>query len=149
MNIDLLDDNIYKYITDEMNLADDEITSIKVAVNMIHEISPTDIPLIMKRVSDLIVAEEDLSWTITAVNKVLIKLKYEIKSIKAPQFTLLTRQGRPSSTAIEYEIFFTNDKLKELEVKKDNIENILEYLRHIEKSLDTYIYLLRDKLKYS
>lgn len=148
INLDVMSSKLYEYLSDIVELSSEERMSIKLALKLIREIAPTDAPLVFKRLEELTSVSEDISWVTMVVKRKLSSIKTEIDSIKAPNFTALVRQGRPSTQAIEYEILFNNSKLKELESNKETLSNIVEYLQHIEKSIDRYIFILRDKLKY-
>lgn len=148
INIDAISSRLYEYLLNVVELSQEELMSIKIALKLIREIAPTDPPLIFKRLEDLSAISEDISWVKMVVKRKLYSVKSKIDSIKSPNFTALVRQGRPSTQAIEYEILFNNKDLGELESNKDTLNNIVEYLEHIEKSIDRYIFILRDKLKY-
>lgn len=148
INIDNISNKLYEYLTDIVELSQEERLSIKTALRLIRDIAPTDAPLVFKRLEDLTAISDDIAWVTMTVQRKLSEIKSEINSIKAPNFTALVRQGRPSTQAIEYEILFNNSELKDLENNKNILVNIVEYLQHIEKSIDRYIFILRDKLKY-
>jgi hypothetical protein len=61
----------------------------------------------------------------------------------------LVRQGRPSSEAINSEVRWKNESLYDLEEDIRSVENIIDYLVHLEESLERYLYMLKDKLKIS
>lgn len=147
LSIDETSSKLYEYLLEIVELSPDELMTIKVALKYIREIAPTDRPLIFTRLENMVSASEDLSWVIMVVNRKLSEIKAKINNIKSPAFTTLVRQGRPSTQAIEYEILFANPELKDLEMHKSTLVNIIEYLNHIEKSIDRYIFVLRDKLK--
>lgn len=148
-DIDSRISQLYEYMVDVMELSKEELLMIKTAIKNIHEASPVDKPAIFSRMSNIITASEDLSWVKMIVVRKLDTLKTAIKKIKDPEFTMLSRQGRPSTQAIEHEIRFNHSDLSELEDKKEVLDNIIEYLEHIEKCLDNYQFLLKDKLKHS
>lgn len=147
MNLDDRAKAIYEYLLDIMEMSPDEVRMLKKALSMLHEISPVDKPLIFKKMEEIISASDDLSWIVMAIKNRRSKIKKDIDDIKAPAFTALTRQGRPSTIAVEYEIKFTHDELSDLEESKEIIDNILDYVQHVQKCLDDYSWMLRDKLK--
>ena len=149
LHIDSRLDQLYHYMVEVIELSSEEMMMVKTAIKNIHEMSPVDKPAIFSRMSNIITASEDLSWVTMIVTRKLNSVKSEIKAIKDPEFTILSRQGRPSTQAIEHEIRFMHSELLDLENKKDVLDNVLGYLEHVEKCLDNYQFLLKDKLKHS
>lgn len=121
---------------------------ISYCINDIQEITPNDKPGVFHKSEKLIQDAQNLTWCILALKLQYDKLNKAYRMIKDPEYTILVRQGRPSSEAINSEIRFKNEQLYDLEEKLSTINNILEYLNHIQNSMDKYIYLLKDKLKY-
>lgn len=146
-NVDSRLATLYEYLENDIKLTSDELAIVRNSVGIIHKQSPIDRPLVFRRMEEIIEAMEELSWVILTVNRHLLKIRGEIKEIKAPQFTMLVRRGRPSTTAIEYEIMMNNDDIKSLEETEETIDNIVYYLKSIESGLDRYLWMLRDKLK--
>lgn len=146
-NIDDRVKAIYEYLLDIQNLSADEIRMLKRAISILHEVSPVDKPLIFKKMDDIVSASDDLYWVILVIRRRLNSVKADINVIKDPMFTALVRQGRPSTVAIEHEIRFNNGRVQELEEQQDTLENILDYVLHVQKCLDDYNWMLRDKLK--
>lgn len=147
MDIDSRVRSIYEYMLNVVELSPEEIRLLKNAVHLLHEISPVDRPLIFKKMDDIISASDDLSWLVLVLKRNLDSIKRKISDIKSPAFTMLVRQGRPSTVAIEHEIRFSNKQLPDLEDKEKIVENILEYVVYVQKCLGDYSWVLIDKLK--
>ena len=132
------------FLSGILQFSDAEINVIKMCINYLHEQAPVEIPLIILKTNNLISASDDLAWVCLSVNRKINELEANIKRIKAPEFTALTRQGRPSSTAIEYEILHNHDELADMEEMLGTLQKFYDYLKHIEKSIDRYLWMLRD-----
>jgi len=149
LEVSTITENLFKYLEECVKLSKDELKAITFALHLIKEIMPMDGPQVFARQQTLITASEDLSWVITVINRKKSQINIQIKDLKAMDFTMLTRNGRPSAMAIDYEIYITHSDLKKLETDLSILENTYEYLTHIETSIDRLIWLLRDKLKYN
>lgn len=139
---------LYTYLTNVMELGDEEIESVRDCLGMVHQATPTEAPGIFSRMERIIAASDNLSWVLTSIGRKKSEIVGEIKKIKDPQFTALVRQGRPSIQAIESEIRYTTPELRELESDLDTLLNVESYFVHLEKSMDRYIFLLKDKAQY-
>jgi len=140
---------IKSYLKDVLEFSDKEISVIEMCLNYIHEQAPTELPLIIRKTNNLISASEDLAWIRTIVNRKIVDVTKKVKQIKAPEFTMLTRQGRPSSTAIEYEILHNHPEISELEEQIEILNKLLDYFNHIEKSIDRYLWMLKESASYN
>lgn len=140
--------NIGEYLKDKVDLSDENIDSIRNAINQIHQASPTEAAGVFSRMERLISASDDLSWVITCIRRKRNEIFKNIRSIKDPQFTILVRQGRPSTQAIEAEIHFNNKELSEIEEIYATLGNIDEYLSHILDLINNYNWALKDKVGY-
>lgn len=148
ISIDVKMSQIYEYLSEVIKLSPEELRAIKTAIGAIHEMTPADGPGVMSKTQNMIAISEDLSWVISSITRMHHKINKEIKKIKDPEFVMLVRQGRPSTQAIESEIRFNNDNLVNLEEDIEIIENILDYLKHVETGIERYIWLLRDKGRF-
>lgn len=140
-------EELYNYILENNLLSSAEISYVQVCLNDITELSPADKPMVFRKMEKLIQDSDNLAWCIFSVNQQLILLNKAYRKIKDPEFTILVRQGRPSTEAINSEIRMKHDELYDLEEQIAIVEQIVEYFRHIELSLERYIYMLKDKLK--
>lgn len=144
MDVGIKLQEIQSYLSDILELSNDEVSIIKTCINYVHEQAPTEVPLIIKKTNDLIAASENLSWIILIVSRKIVEIQLKIKKVKSPAFTMLTRQGRPSATAIEYEILHNYPDIMEAEEQLDVLNKLLDYFKHLEKSIDRYLWMLRD-----
>jgi hypothetical protein len=149
MNVGERVNDLYEYLIDTLTLSVEEVDIIKTAIRNITEIAPTDAPLIMRKISDLIVSSDNISWVIHIINRSIHINNRELKTIRDPSVVMLVRQGRPSRDAIDSEVRLGNSKIYQLEENISILENVLDYLKHLELSLSNYQWLLRDKLKFS
>ena len=136
--------DLKQFLGDTLQFTDAELNIIKTCMNYIHEQAPVEIPLIILKTNNLISASEDLAWICLSVNRKINEIEANIKRIKAPEFTALTRQGRPSTMAIEYEILYNHDELSDMEETLGTLQKFYDYLKHLEKSIDRYLWMLRD-----
>lgn len=144
MNVGIKLQEIQTYLKDILELSNDEIDIIRTCINYVHEQAPTEVPLIIRKTNDLIAASENLAWIILIVSRKIVEIQLKIKKVKSPAFTMLTRQGRPSTTAIEYEILHSYPDVMESEEQLDVLNKLLDYFKHLEKSIDRYLWMLRD-----
>ena len=140
-------EELWTYLVDNELLSPTEIEYLKTGLLAIKEMSPSDKPSVFRKMEYIIEVSENVSWCIFALKqhlKTFIKCERQIKD---PEYSLLVGQGRPSSEAINSEIRWKNESLYDLDYKISVIENTIEYINHIEQSLERYLYMLKDKLK--
>jgi len=140
--------SITLFLKDIVDLSDDEVNIIKSSIGYLHELTPTDGPGVFFKSQNLISNSEDLSWVITVVKNTRNKISSQINLIKDPEFTMLIRNGRPSTAAIEHEIRFNNASIPGLEDNVMVLDNIIDYLNKIQLNIDRYIWLLKSKSDY-
>lgn len=146
LNIDELSTELFEYLKDVIELSPENIRTVKTALSMIREMSPSDIPNILRKIERLIDVSQDMAWINLAMKRKLHEMTREIKMKKDPQYVMLVKQGRPSSAAIEAEIRFTNKDMYDSENGIDVLNNVIEYFNKINESIEKYIWLLKDKL---
>lgn len=125
------------------------VETIKTCLDILHQAMPLEIGQVFTRLERITSVSEDLAYVIMCINKYKSKKVSEIRRIRDPEFTILTRKGRPSTQAVECEIRFSHTELYDMEDEVEIISSIEKYLQHIEKSLDRYMWLLRDKISYT
>ena len=146
-DIDVRGSKIYEYLHSFMDMSSEELMMIKLAVKEINEICPNEKFQLANKLDRLIKASDDLSWVTMVVEINLSKLKKEIIEVKAPEYTFLVRSNRPSHNAIENEIFMNHKDLMDKDNNYRVGQNVLEYLRSIEKNIDRYVWSIRDRLR--
>lgn len=124
-----------------------QVQSIKSCLNEISQVAPSDLPIMFTKEQRLLELSSDLSFAIFSVNVFLNNERDKYKRKRDPEYVMLVRQGRPSGAAIDAEIRFKHSELYDDEKKLDILANVIEYLNHIQLSIDRYIYLLRDKAR--
>lgn len=139
---------IAQYLNENLDIDSDNLKSLDDSINLIHQPSPLDGAGVFTRVERAVSASDNLSWLITMVCNRRCNVSAELKKLKDPQFTLLVRQQRPSTQAIESEIRWTNEEVAALEDKLATIDNIINYLNSIESNIDRYIWILREKARF-
>lgn len=137
---------LLEYLRDVIELSPDNIRTVKNCLAMIKELSPSDVPNILRKIEKLIDASQDMSWIVLVMKRKLHELTRELKVKKDPAYVMLVKQGRPSSAAIDAEIRFTNKDLYKLEDDIEIVKNIIEYFQKIIESMEKYSWLLKDKL---
>lgn len=140
-------EELWTYLVDNELLSPTEIEYLKTGLLAIKEMSPSDKPSVFRKMEYIIEVSENVSWCIFALKQHLNTFIKCERQIKDPEYSLLVRQGRPSSEAINSEIRWKNESLYDLDYKISVIENTIEYINHIEQSLERYLYMLKDKLK--
>lgn len=151
MNINIEDTSkkLYEYLSDVVELSNQELYTIKSAMRMVREISPSEVPLLIKKINELISISQDLSWVVSVVTRKKHKLLTEVRKIRDPAYVMLVRKGRPSAAAIESEIRLNNSSVYELEENIEILSNVNDYLKHLEQSIDRYIWLSKDKISFA
>ena len=144
MEIDERVQIIIDYLANNLQLRDREIQGIKMALSVIHETKPTDLHLIRDKLDKTNIASEDLAWSMFIIKQHLATIRKECRKLKDPIFTSLVRKGRPSTSAIESEIRMVSEQVSDYEDEITSIENILEYLKHIETCIDRLQWNLKD-----
>ena len=139
---------LFQYISDHDLLSDTEIVFIQTCLDDIREITPSDKPSVFRKMEKIVNDSEDLSWCIFALKKKQSELQRDYRMVKDPFFMTLVRQNRPSTEAINSEIRTLHKEVYDLEDGLSMVEHILGYLDHIQLSLERYLYLLKDKLKF-
>lgn len=142
-------DEIIEYIKSEIELGENEINSINKMVSLIDDYVPTDLPLIFRRLDSIISATGDVSWTLAILKKHRAKINAEYKQLKDPQFTSLTRKGRPSAVAIESEIRFNVPEVAEYEQRLEVLDGFIEYIEHLLKISDSMQWAIKDRVALS
>lgn len=142
-------DEILEYIKDEVELGDKELKSLDTALNYIEYETPTDLPLVFRRLDSIISVSADVSWTLANVKKHRAKINAEYKALKDPQFTSLIRKGRPSTVAIESEIRFIDDNIAKYEYRIEVLDGFIEYLEYILKVLENIQWAIKDRVSLS
>lgn len=139
-------DRLIEYIKfSNITFSDDEINMIKSSISLIIESSPTTPASVFSRIERLIKASSDISWILLSLKRTRVKLDNALKRRKDPKFVLLTRQGRPSTAAIEAEIRHTDNSVLDMEAKITELDNLIEYMSNVEVNIDRYIRAMRDK----
>lgn len=139
---------LFEFIRINELLSEPEIGIIRVCIDDITEIAPTDRPAVFQKMERLVRDSENLSWCIYSIKLQNSKIKKAYNMLKDDDFAMLVRQGRPSTEAIKSELRMKNHALYDWELKMETVENTIEYLNHILVSMDKYMYMLKDKLKY-
>ena len=142
-------DEIIEYIKSEIELGENEVNSINKMVSLIDDYVPTDLPLIFRRLDSIISATGDISWTLAILKKHRAKINAEYKQLKDPQFTSLTRKGRPSAVAIESEIRFNVPEVAEYEQRLEVLDGFIEYIEHLLKISDSMQWAIKDRVALS
>lgn len=140
---------IIDYIKSEIELGDNEVKSINDMVSLIDDYVPTDLPILFKRLDNIITATGDISWTLAVLKKHRAKINAEYKHLKDPQFTSLTRKGRPSTMAIESEIRFNMPDVAEYEHRLEVLDGFIEYIEHLLKVSDSMQWAIKDRIALS
>jgi hypothetical protein len=140
--------DLFEFIRENELLSEPEIGIVQTCIDDIKEIAPTDRPALFQKMERLVQDAENLSWCIYSVKVHYSKIKKAYRMLKDGDFTVLVRQGRPSTEAINSELRWKDPTLYDWELKMETVENLIEYLNHILVSMDKYQYMLKDKLRY-
>ena len=146
MDINDISRELFEYLRDVIDMSPDNIRTVKSAIALIKEQSPSDIPLILRKMERLVDIQQDMSWILLVMRRKLHELIKDMKVKKDPAYVMLVKQGRPSSSAIEAEIRFTNKDLYKTEDDIEIVKNVIEYFQKLVDSIEKYTWLLKDKL---
>lgn len=136
------------FILEHELLSEDEIKMVSVAINDIKEMTPSTKAEVFRKSERIVADSQDLSWCIQSVKIQHAKLLTAYHKMVDTDYALLVRQGRPSSEAIHAELRMKNESLYEVEELLTTIENTIAFLESLKESMDKYLYVLKDKLKY-
>lgn len=131
-----------------IDIGDKSLGDIKTAISLLKEIPPSDAPNTFNRIQKFISISDEISWIIMSLKRRKSIIDEQVKKIKVPEYTLLVRQGRPSSEAINMEILFKHEELMTLNSKMEFLDEFLEYLMSIQENISRYIWALRDRLQF-
>lgn len=149
VNINERVNEIYNYLLPVIDIGESGKYIIYDSISAIRQISPIDGAQLFSKMEKIISLSDDLSWVVSSINRKRNCIESDLKSIKDPKYVALVRQNRPSSAAIEAEIRITIKDVSILDNQINILDNILSYLDSIQRSLDRYIWMLRDKISYS
>lgn len=139
---------ITSYLGEVIDIGDISIDNIKTAISLLKEIPPADAPNTFNREQRLISVSDDISWIIMSLNRKKQILEEKMKNIRAPEYTRLVRQGRPSAEAINMELYMLHDDMNDLNSRIEVLNNFITYLNSIQDNINRYIWMLRERLNF-
>jgi len=142
-------DKLCNYILDNELLSEQEVQMIVECNNEIIQIAPTDKPQVFRKEERLIRCSQNISWCIFSLKLKASKIQDSYRRSRDPEYTILVRQGRPSAAAIETELRYKHPEFYETDEQIRILDNIIEFLGHLELSVERYMYMLRDKVRYN
>ena len=135
--VEALLDNIRGYLS----LTDHEVGILRETNRILREPTPTTQLGLENRVSVLDQCRTDLVNLLYMIEDRLSRVEFSYRNVYDPEFTRLTRAGRPSQQAIDSEIHSTIEKMSEW---RDTINHyefarnlLLGYLKSISASKET------------
>ena len=139
-------ENVIKYcrkIFEE--LSDYETNIIRTGMNLIQMDPPSTKLMLTERISQLVRSKSDIQYLILKARE--LRKSYNIPYINEynQQFTILTRQNRPSKQAIESEMHFMKPELREYRDKIEDIDTLLEFLSSYMGFFDKAIQVLENR----
>lgn len=139
-------ENVIKYckkIFEEMS--DYETNIIRIGMNLIQMDPPSTKLMLTERITQLVRAKSDLQYLILKARE--LRKSYNVPYVNEynQQFTILTRQNRPSKQAIESEMHFMKPELREYRDKIDDIDTLLEFLNSYMGFFDKSIAVLENR----
>jgi len=140
-------EDLYAYLVERNILSEENINTLQVILAELGEIMPGDKMQASRKDQRLIEESEDLSWIKLVINRYIDKKKTEYNRTRDGSYTMLVRQNRPSNEAICCEIRTKNPTIYDIEEELSTLNNILIWVEHLEKSIDRYVYALRDKFR--
>lgn len=136
-----------QYLVDKVkeviDISDYEEEKLTLAFKMSMLELPTTRILVTNRISEVINSKSDLYYLTTKITEYYNNLNIDYSARYYKEFTILTRQGRPSKTAIESEIFTLHKDIKEM---KDNLDKV-ELARDIVANLSDIIDKILENLE--
>ena len=139
---------ITEYLGDVVDIGDISVDSIKTAISLLKEIPPVDAPNTFNREQRLISISDEISWIIMSLKRKRQILDEKMKNIRAPEYTRLVRQGRPSTEAINMELYMLHDDMNSLNSKIEVLDNFIMYLNSMLENINRYIFMLKERLNF-
>lgn len=139
-------ENVIKYCNDIYGgLSDYESEIIRSSMRLIQMDPPSTKLMVTERITQLVRNKSDMQYLILKARD--LRRSYNIPYTDAynQQFTILTRQNRPSKQAIESEMHFLKPELREYRDKINNIDTMLEFLSSYLTFLDKTISSLESR----
>lgn len=115
---------------------------------MLKEKTSSDLPNLISSEEKCISYSDDLNWTILLLKRKLNEIQKQIKKIRSPEITLLISKGRMGNDLINSEILFKHEELYDLFDSENEIINIINYLESLDKNINKYLTIIREKLRY-
>lgn len=139
---------IVDYLGEAVDIGDISIDSIKTGISLLKEIPPVDAPNTFNREQRLISVSDEISWITMSLKRKRQILDEKMKSIRAPEYTRLVRQGRPSTEAINMELYMLHDDMNNLNSKIEVLDNFIMYLNSMQENINRYIFMLKERLNF-
>lgn len=139
-------ENVIKYCRQILgDLSDYEMNIIRTSMQLIQMDPPSTKLMITERITQLVRNKSDLQYLILKAKD--LRRSYNIPYVDAynQQFTILTRQNRPSKQAIESEMHYMKPELRDYRDKISNIDTMLEFLDSYLTFLDKTIYVMENR----
>lgn len=139
-------ENVIKYCRQILgDLSDYEMNIIRTSMQLIQMDPPSTKLMITERITQLVRNKSDLQYLILKAKD--LRRSYNIPYVDAynQQFTILTRQNRPSKQAIESEMHYMKPELREYRDKISNIDTMLEFLDSYLAFLDKVMFVLENR----
>lgn len=125
--------NAYKEV---INISDYESKMIESAVRSARVSAASTKLQLTESIDNFIKLKSDLSYIKLKLNEEYLKTKVPYRNEYDKQFTLLTKMMRPSRQAIESEMHYQSNTLRDYRDKLDKITQLIEFTSTLSDILD-------------
>lgn len=137
--------SIQNYLKGITEFSDYELKVISDSVLLISSELPSTKLSITMKLAEVSSLKADLSFILLRLSDIRRSYNIPYTDIYNTKFTLLTKQGRPSKQAIESEMFYREESLRNYRDKISEIDNILEFLKNYSVLLDRISNILESR----
>lgn len=135
--------NYCKHIFEDMS--DYEADIIRTSMNLIQMDPPSTKLMLTERITQILRAKSNIQYLMLKARELRKSYNIPYTNDYNQQFTILTRQNRPSKQAIESEMHFLNPKLREYRDKIDDLDTLIEFLSSYMGFCDKTISVLENR----
>lgn len=128
-----------------VDVSDYELNMIGNTLRLIYMEPPSTKLLVTERISELVKSKSDLQYLVLKIKDIRRSTNIPYINKYNTQFTLLTKQGRPSKAAIESEMYHIHQDLRDQRDKLSDIDNLLEFFEGYFALLDKTVYTLESR----
>lgn len=139
-------ENVIKYCKAIFgDLSDYESDIIRTSMRLIQMDPPSTKLMVTERITQLVRNKSDMQYLILKAKDLRRSYNIPYTDSYNQQFTILTRQNRPSKQAIESEMHFMKPELREYRDKINDIDTMLEFFNSYLSFIDKTVAVLENR----